>query len=74
MTGWREGTKVLAGPQATSYETRQAASQSLSEIADRMMRGAQSLMRKSARVLSCEPEQLGQLIGFLRRFGKSEML
>ena len=73
MTGRRKGKEELAEPCALSYDSRQAASATLCEIADRMMRGAQSLMRKSARVLSCEPEQLGHLIGDLRRYGGSVM-
>lgn len=73
MTGRWEGKKALAGPPALSYETRAAASGALCEIADRMMRGAQSLMRKSARVLSHEPDQLGHLVGDLRRYAQSEM-
>jgi hypothetical protein len=38
-----------------------------------MMRGAQSLMRKSSRVLSHEPEGLGRLVGDLKRYGQSVM-
>ena len=60
-------------PCALSYDSRQAASTALCEIADRMMRGAQSLMRKSARVLGHDPNDLGRLVGDLRKYGNSEM-
>lgn len=73
MTGRWEGKKILAGPQAASYEARQAASVALCEIADRMMRGAQSLMRKAARTLDVDPAATRKLISDLRRYGNSEM-
>ena len=73
MTGRREGKKALAGPPALAYDSRQAASTALCEIADRMMRGAQSLMRKATRVLDEDPAVSRNVIGHLRRYGNSGM-
>ena len=42
----------MTDPTPIPYETRQAASKALCEMADRMMRGAQILMRKSHRMLN----------------------
>ncbi len=60
-------------PAGIPYEHRQTASLELIEVADRMMRGAQSLMLKSARVMDPDPRKLGRLIGALRRYGDSQM-
>ena len=66
-------TKLTAVPCALSYDSRQAASTALCEIADRMMRGAQSLMRKATRVLDPDPGASRNVIGHLRRYGNSGM-
>ena len=60
-------------PAGIPYEHRQAASLELIEVANRMMQGAQSLLRKSARVMDPDPKKLGRLIGALRRYGDSQM-
>ena len=60
-------------PGVIPYETRQAASRALIELADAMMRGAQSLMRKSGRVLDPDPKVQGRALVGLRRYGDSAM-
>ena len=60
-------------PPSIPYEARQAASLALIELADRMMRGAHSLMRKSGRVLDPDPKKVGRFIGSLRKYNDSAM-
>jgi hypothetical protein len=60
-------------PPTVPYEVRQAVSHALIELADEMMRDAQSLLRKSARVMDPDPKKVGRLMGDLRRYGRSDM-
>ena len=65
--------KAQTLPPTIPYEDRQAASQALLSLADRMMRGAQSLVSKSARVMDPDPKKVGKLIGDLRRYSGANM-
>ena len=60
-------------PPSIPYEDRRVANLALIELADRMMRGAQSLMSKSVRVMDPDPSMLRRTLSYLRKYGNSGM-